>query len=110
MTLRKPNLFLIGAMKAGTHYVRKLLKAHPDIFMCEPDEPSYFVDPQDLRRIYPEMWQRRLWRSEERYLELFRPAVDAPILRGRQHQLHKAAPSAGSGATDRRLQPLRSLF
>ena len=80
MTLRKPNLFLIGAMKAGTHYVRKLLKAHPDIFMCEPDEPSYFVDPQDLRRIYPEMWQRRLWRSEERYLELFRPAGDAPIL------------------------------
>lgn len=80
MTLRKPNLFLIGAMKAGTHYVRKLLKAHPDIFMCEPDEPSYFVDPQDLRQIYPEMWQRRLWRSEERYLELFRPAGDAPIL------------------------------
>jgi Sulfotransferase family len=80
MTRRKPNLFLIGAMKAGTRYLRKLLKAHPDIFMCEPAEPSYFVDPRHLRRIYPEMWQRGLWRSEERYLELFRPAGDAPIL------------------------------
>jgi len=80
MTRHKPNLFLIGAMKAGTHYLRKLLNAHPDIFMCEPDEPSYFVDPRDLRRIYPEMWQQRLWRSEERYLELFMPAGDARIL------------------------------
>jgi len=80
MTRRKPNLFLIGAMKAGTHYLRKLLKAHTNIFMCEPDEPSYFVDPRHLRRIYPEMWQRGFWRSEERYLELFRPAGDAPLL------------------------------
>ena len=80
MTRRKPNLFLIGAMKAGTHYLRKLLNAHPDIFMCEPDEPSYFVDPRHLRQVYPEMWQRELWRSGERYLELFRPAGDAPIL------------------------------
>ena len=50
MTRRKPNLFLIGAMKSGTTYLRKLLKAHPDIFMCEPDEPSYFVDPRQLKR------------------------------------------------------------
>jgi Sulfotransferase family len=80
MTRRKPNLFVIGAMKAGTHYLRKLLNAHPDIFMCEPNEPSYFVDPRHLKRIYPAMWQRGLWRSQERYLELFRSAGDAPIL------------------------------
>lgn len=41
MPRRKPNLFLIGVMKAGTHHLRKLLTTHPDIFMCEPDEPSY---------------------------------------------------------------------
>jgi Sulfotransferase family len=80
MMRRKPNLFLIGAMKAGTSYLRKLLNAHPDIYMCEPDEPSYFVDPRQLRTLYPEMWERGLWRSEERYLDLFRPAGDAPIL------------------------------
>ena len=77
---RKPNLFLIGAMKSGTSYLRKLLMAHPDIFMCEPDEPSWFVDPRDLRAIWPDMWERGLWRSEARYLELFRAAGDAAIL------------------------------
>lgn len=80
MTGPKPNLFLIGAMKAGTTYLRKLLKSHPDIFMCEPDEPSYFVDQRDLKRLWPDMWSRGLWRSEERYLELFKSAGAAPIL------------------------------
>jgi sulfotransferase family protein len=80
MTQRKPNLFLIGAMKSGTTYLRKLLNAHPDIYMCEPDEPSYFVDPRHLKTVYPEMWECGLWRSEKRYLDLFRPAGDAPIL------------------------------
>jgi hypothetical protein len=80
MTQRKPNLFVIGAMKSGTSYLRKLLNAHPDIYMCEPDEPSYFVEARHLKTVYPEMWDRGLWRSEERYLDLFRPAGDAPIL------------------------------
>jgi hypothetical protein len=80
MTGRKPNLFLIGAMKSGTTYLRKLLRSHPDIFMCEPDEPSYFVDPRDLRTIWPDMWRRGLWRSEDRYLRLFEAAGDAAIL------------------------------
>jgi len=80
MNRRKPNLFLIGAMKSGTTYLRKLLNAHPDIFMCEPDEPSYFVEPRHLRMVWPEMWSRGLWRSEERYLELFQRAGDTPYL------------------------------
>jgi hypothetical protein len=80
MIRRKPNLFLIGAMKSGTTYLRKLLNAHPDIFMCDPDEPSYFVDPRQLRTIYPEMWERGLWRSEGHYLDRFRPGGDARIL------------------------------
>jgi hypothetical protein len=80
MMRRKPNLFLIGAMKAGTSYLRKLLNAHPDIYMCEPDEPSYFVDPRHLKTVYPETWERGLWRREERYLDLFLPAGDVSIL------------------------------
>ena len=80
MNRRKPNLFVIGAMKSGTSYLRKLLRAHPDIFMCDPEEPSYFVDPPQLRMVWRDMWRRGLWRSEEQYLELFRPAGDARIL------------------------------
>jgi hypothetical protein len=80
MTNAKPNLFLIGAMKSGTTYLRKLLNAHPAIFMCEPDEPSYFVDPDTLRSIWPAMWERGLWRHEDRYLALFEAAGDATIV------------------------------
>jgi len=80
MSGRKPNLFLIGAMKSGTTYLCKRFKAHPDIFMCEPDEPSYFVEPRDLKAVWPDMWRRGFWRSEDLYLDLFRDAGDAPIL------------------------------
>ena len=61
----RPSLFVIGAMKSGTTYLRKLLAAHPAIFMCEPDEPSYFVDPAALRVLWPEMWRRRIWRDRK---------------------------------------------
>ena len=67
----RPNLFIIGAMKSGTTYLRKLLAAHPAIFMCEPDEPSYFVEPRELRKLWPDMWRQRIWQSEKRYLALF---------------------------------------
>jgi hypothetical protein len=80
MSSRKPNLFLIGAMKSGTTYLRKLLRSHPDIFMCDPDEPSYFVDQRELKKIWPGMWDRGLWRSEQRYLQLFEPAGNVAIL------------------------------
>jgi len=78
--LRKPNLFLIGAMKSGTTYLNKLLGAHPAIFMCSPEEPSYFVDPKQLRALWPKAWDLGLWRSEERYLDLFRTNRDAVLL------------------------------
>src|SRR5580698_312787 len=72
--LRKPNLFVIGAMKSGTTYLSKLLGAHPSIFICSPEEPSYFVDPEQLRAVWPAAWDLGFWRSEERYLRLFRNA------------------------------------
>jgi hypothetical protein len=99
MSQRKPNLFLIGAMKSGTSFLRKLLNAHPDIFMCEPDEPSYFLDPWHLRTVYPEMWERGFWRDEERYLELFRAGGDTPIL-GEASTSYTKAPLA-PGAPER---------
>jgi hypothetical protein len=80
MGSRKPNLFVIGAMKSGTNYLRKLLNAHPAIFMCEPGEPSYFVEPRQLKTIWPRMWEHGFWQSEQQYLELFKSAGDAVIL------------------------------
>jgi hypothetical protein len=47
-----PNLFIIGAMKAGTSSLHEYLHQHPDIFMSRMKEPQYFaphVTRQGLR-------------------------------------------------------------
>jgi hypothetical protein len=67
-------------MKSGTNYLRKLLGRHPSIFMTEAIEPSYFVDPEQLKVIWPEMWAREYWRDERNYLQLFASAGDASIV------------------------------
>lgn len=67
-------------MKSGTTYLNKLLNSHPSIFMCCPEEPSYFVEPRQLEKLWPYMWDQGFWRSREHYLRLFEPAGDAPIL------------------------------
>ena len=38
----KPNLIILGAMKAGTTSFHPYLNAHPDIAMSEPKETNYF--------------------------------------------------------------------
>lgn len=78
--MRKPNLFVIGAMKSGTSYLSRLLGLHPSIFIPSLEEPSYFVPPDQLRDLWPYMWGQGIWRSEEAYLRLFLPGGDAPIL------------------------------
>ena len=43
MAQRFPNLFIIGAMKAGTSSLHQYLDQHPDIFMARFKEPQYFA-------------------------------------------------------------------
>jgi len=76
----RPNLFLVGAMKAGTSYLSGLLAAHPSVFMSSPKEPCHFVDPSALRRDWPSAWAQGYWRSAERYLSLFAAAGDAAVV------------------------------
>jgi len=75
-----PNLFVIGAMKSGTTYLAAQLSGHPQILICAPEEPSYFVDPEVLREIWPHMWKREFWRSEDSYLRLFEHAGGAAVI------------------------------
>ena len=104
---RRPNLFIIGAMKSSTTYLHGLLNAHPDVFMSDPDEPSYFVDPDELKKLWPEMWRSGIWRSDEAYLQLFQSAGTAaivgeastnytklPLTTGVAERLHAFAPDA----------------
>lgn len=76
----RPNLFIIGAMKCGTTYLAELLSEHPSVFMCQPKEPCYFVDPEELRRLWPWAWKRGYWRSEGAYLGLFQSAGAATVI------------------------------
>ncbi|SUZ31963.1 hypothetical protein ROE7235_01714 [Roseibaca ekhonensis] len=39
-----PNLFIVGAMKAGTTALHAYLDQHPDVFMCDPKEPGFFAE------------------------------------------------------------------
>lgn len=40
---RFPNLFVVGAMKAGTSSLHEYLHQHPEIFMSRFKEPQYFA-------------------------------------------------------------------
>lgn len=70
--MNKPNLFLIGAMKSGTTTLHELLACHPEISMSDPKEPCYFVEPDQLKSLWPEMWRMGYWRDESSYLALFK--------------------------------------
>ncbi|HEY6977497.1 MAG TPA: sulfotransferase [Chitinophagaceae bacterium] len=39
----KVNLFLVGAMKAGTTSLTRFFEQHPDIFVCPVKEPNFFM-------------------------------------------------------------------
>ena len=68
MAPRWPNVFVVGAPKAGTTSLWRYLDAHPDIFMSPTKEPNFFLDPAPSAR--------RL--TEEEYLRLFSTAGDLP--------------------------------
>ncbi len=45
---RRPNLFIVGAMRSGTTALHEVLAGHPDVFMASFKEPAYFADPAEL--------------------------------------------------------------
>jgi hypothetical protein len=63
--VKRPDVFIVGAFKAGTTSLYEYLRAHPQIFMSVPKEPTYFG--ADLSARYRRM-------SEQEYLRLFRAA------------------------------------
>jgi hypothetical protein len=63
--MRKPNFFIIGAPKCGTTAMSEYLRTHPNVFMSEPKEPSFFSED-----VAPSNY-----RSYDEYLELFKNAL-----------------------------------
>jgi hypothetical protein len=102
VSISKPNLFLVGAMKSATTYVSDLLREHPAVFMSSPKEPCHFVDGSVLRKAWPHMWGLGYWRSVDRYLELFAGAGDAQLI-GEASTTYSQAPMF-SGVPERILE------
>jgi hypothetical protein len=76
-TMPRPNLFIIGAMKAGTSSLHAYLGTHPQIFMSEPKEPAFFEDPRERGR---QKEGRGYWNDLDLYLQLFHAAGDRLIV------------------------------
>lgn len=65
---QRPSFFITGHSKCGTTALANFLVQHPDIFMCTPKEPNYFV-PSWCRADGPP--SHFAPRTEAEYLELF---------------------------------------
>lgn len=91
----KPNLFIVGAMKAGTSSLHEYLAEHPDIFMSTPKEPSHFSQ------------QISYSKGDQHYLNLFKNAkgyqvigesstqyAKAPRIQGVPERIHDFNPEA----------------
>jgi len=72
---RWPNLFIIGAMKAGTTSLYEYLKDIPDIYMSPVKEPKYFSEERDSENT----GVKRI-KDETEYLTLFEKAKDEKFL------------------------------
>lgn len=64
--MSRANLFIIGAMKSGTTSLHNYLNEHPQIFMCEPKEPGYFVE--ELTWNKGEKWYSSLFEESKNEL------------------------------------------
>lgn len=86
MVDNKANLFIVGAMRAGTTSLMKLLSEHPEVYVSPIKEPHFFVDrlpieifePQpflNLKEYFNDVFPKPLHRAhiqqEEYYQKLF---------------------------------------
>lgn len=69
-----PNLFIVGAARAGTTSLYHYLAQHPEIYMSPLKEPDFFSPGANPRR-----WVEKAY-SENAYLELFRGATKEKLL------------------------------
>lgn len=64
-----PNLFVVGAAKAGTTSLWRYLDRHPEIFMSPDKEPGFFTHPSSIAS--PE--------AQRAYLDLFAGASEEKL-------------------------------
>lgn len=94
-TSAAPNLFVVGAMRAGTTTLHRELARHPEIFMSAVKEPMHFALAEDSPRYAGpcDPGNDRHWVRAERYATLFRGRKDA-VWAGESSTLYLYSPEA----------------
>ena len=72
---RWPNLFIVGAPKAGTTSIYEYLKRISDIYLPSTKEPNYF----SVKTVPDNSFVRPI-RNKEKYLDLFKKSKDQKIV------------------------------
>jgi hypothetical protein len=93
--LRRPNLFIIGAMKSGTTTLHEYLDSHPQIAMSRIKEPGYFVE--ELTQRHGENWYLSLFEQDDRFRyrgESSTHYTKLPVYRGVAERLFRFSPDA----------------
>src|SRR5215469_1214124 len=92
---RRPNLFVIGAMKSGTTSLHEYLNSHPQIAMSEWKEPAFFVEELTWRR--GEDWYLTLFENDGKYRYLGESSTHytrLPVFQGVAERLYRFNPAA----------------
>lgn len=76
--MNKPNLFVVGAPRAGTTSLHSYLGEHPEIFMSPIKTPNYFSQKAEKSKT----------KSRKEYLKLFEKAKNQKYLGESSHYLH----------------------
>lgn len=96
---RIPNLFVVGAMRAGTTALHEALGRHPQIFMSTFKEPAYFAEPSQLAQDSRVIAEAGYAGNDRRYRQLFDDARDETYL-GESSTHYTKAPRI-TGVADR---------
>jgi hypothetical protein len=81
--MRKPNFFILGAPKCGTTSLWSWLRTHPNVFMSDMKEPSFFNYDDHLGIS-----------NLSDYEELFRDATDSDVAVGEASVFYLSSPVA----------------
>ena len=100
MSDKLPNLLVVGAKKAGSTLLHKMLEMHPRIFMSSEKEPHYlilnnFESINNLTGSGHTQARRSRTRARHTYLELFKDAPDDALYRGESSTGYTTHPSNG---------------
>ncbi len=91
-----PNLFVVGAMKAGSSAVHDVLSRHPHVFMSKVKEPKYYAFLDETRKFHGPLDpdNDRYWVDPDRYRTLFPREAASRAYAGESSTIYLYSPTA----------------